>query len=750
VKFLALNLPLSLLIIIGTSISSLANAELVDNKITNKPQWGQCSVQKLQSSPYQAAAITKTPYPDAVYLEADTGSIKAEGISRLQGNVIIQQNTTQFNTNSASFDRANNLVIAKGNVILRTSGVKFKSNAVKYNLKNHNGTIQQAEYEVGSGENKTQGRSQKIDLINQDEIKLQEATFSSCPVVNPSWQIQSSEITINNKTETGTAKDVTFNIKGVPVFYLPKFNFSLNNNRKSGFLTPAVRLQSNAGIFLPYYFNLAPNYDATITTSINQRQGLKFDTEFRYLTEKHQGTFLYDFIPQDKSFENKYRDYFKLEHHTTLSKNTKINLMAEGVSDEDYFDDLSDSLATSSRSSLQRRLEIIHTNKPWLMSAAVEDYQIINADNTPYSRLPEFKLGYHPKTKPKSLKLGADFELVNFHKSNSVTGTRLDAKVTASKKWGNDAWFVKPSVSVQSTLYSLTNTIDDHTLSRALPTFTLDTGLFFDRKFTSMKTGKKYTQTLEPRLFYSFTPFKNQSDFPIFDTARTNFSATTQLFSENRFTGKDRIADTNQLTFAVSSRIQDRTTGTELFSASIGQVFNFSDRKVTLPGETVSAGTRSDLVLELKGRINENFRVTSTLLFNYEKKHLSNYELRLNYQDDKKRIANISYRKLNKELNNSALTQLTLSGALPINDNWSLVGSTEHDIENKRNLETLIGLEYQDCCWKTRLVAKRYLTSDNRSYETPIFIEFELKGLGSLGTNARQELKDKIYGYDDY
>ena len=755
-KFSASNISLLFLIFVG-SIS--VYADLTDKK----SQWGQCTVHQSQPLPYQQTPITEKPFPDAIYLEADSGIVRAEGISRLQGNVIIQQNDMQFNTDSASFDRRNNLVIANGNVILSTSNLKFKSNSIKYNLDKNSGTIQQAEYVIGPKEsslnsssanksvsNSAQGKSQEIKLINKDELKLSQATFSSCPAPNPSWYLQSSEIKLNNKTEVGSAKNVTFNVKGVPVFYFPKFSFPLNNKRKSGFLSPSLRLQSNVGISLPYYFNLAPNYDATVTTSILQRQGLKFDTEFRYLTSRHKGTIEYEFIPEDKSFNNKFRDYFNIEHHTTLSENTKLNLVAEGVSDVDYFDDLSDSLETSSRSSLKRRLEVVYKKRPWSMSAAVEDYQIIDATNTPYSRLPEFKLGFNPKADIKALKFTTNVELVNFDKSNSVTGTRLDAKLTTSKKWGNDAWFIKPSFSLQSTLYSLQHNIGDSSLNRTLPTFTLDTGLFFDRSIASPKTGKHYTQTLEPRLFYSFTPFKNQSNFPVFDTAKTNFSATNQLFSENRFTGKDRIADTNQLTFAVSSRIQDRKNGKELFSASIGQVYNFSDRKVTLPGETIATGTRSDLVLELRGRINDNFRVASTLLWNHEEKKLSNYELRLNYQDEKRRIANVSYRKLNADLNNTALTQLALSGALPLNDKWSFVGSTEHDIENRRNLETLVGLEYQDCCWKARLVAKRYLTSDNVSYETPIFIEFELKGLGNLGTNARQELKDKIYGYDDY
>jgi len=729
----------------------------VDTAKEKPTDWGRCSaLQHSHNTPKQYSVATQQPYPDAIYLEADTGIIRPEANSTLQGNIIIQKNGILFNADRASFDRSTHIVTASGNVILIAPELEFKTQSIQYNLKDHTGTVKQAEYKVGKLD--ARGESQEIELISQDEIKLKQATFTSCPTPNPSWHIKSSEININKKTQHGSAKNVTFNIKGVPVFYFPKFSFPLNNNRKSGFLTPSARIQSNTGISLPYYFNLAPNYDATVTTTFNERQGLMFDTDFRYLTPIHKGIFEYDFIPEDKSFDdtdgNKYRDYFKLDHHTALSENTKINLNAEGVSDKDYFDDLSDSLEASSRSSLQRRLEITHINKPWALSAAVEDYQILDTDDSPYSRLPELKLSYKPKTAPKELKVGMDIELVNFDKSNDVTGTRLDAKVSVSKKWGNDAWYIKPTLSLQSTLYTLNNNIGESTLNRTLPTFTLDSGLFFDRDITiHRKSGNKhYTQTLEPRLFYSYTPFKDQSSFPVFDTARTNYSASTQLFSENRFTGKDRIADTNRLTFVVSSRLQDRENGKELFKASIGQVFNFSDRKVTLPGGTIQTGKQSDLVLEFSGRINDNFRVTTSALWNLDKKQITNTELRLNYQDDKRRIANISFRKLNTELNttDSESSQLTLSGALPLNDKWSFVGSIERDLESKRNLESLVGFEYQDCCWKTRIVAKRYLSSDNVNYETPIFIEFELKGIGGLGNSARRELKDKIYGYDDY
>lgn len=735
---------LSILIVILTT--NLDAKESASSK-----QWGQCTNQERPlNSTY--SDLSDNLYPDAIYLEANSGIINRNAVSTLQGKVIIKKNDILFKANNASFNKKNSLVTADGDVILKTNNLEFKSQSIRYNLKDNTGTVKQTEYKVGS--QNAHGNSKQVKLINKDELELNQATFSTCPARNPSWYIKSSKIKLNNKAQLGTAKDITFNVGGLPIFYFPSFSFPLNNNRKSGFLSPSLRVQSDKRISLPYYLNLAPNYDATITTSIHERQGLEIDTEFRYLTQQHQGVLKYDFIPKDKSFNNKRRDYFNVEHHTTISKETTINLKAEGVSDNNYFNDLSNSLENSSRSSLQRRLEIIHKVPSWEVSAAVEDYQILDTKNSPYAKLPEIKLSYKPKTSPKALKLTADLEFINFEKENATTGFRSDFKISASKKWGTDAWYIKPTLSIESTLYSLKNTIGDSTLSRTLPTFTLDSGMYFDREITLQKRkGKrKYTQTLEPRFYYSYTPFKDQSNFPIFDTARTDFSATTQLFSENRFTGKDRIGDTNQVTFAVSSRLQDREDGKELLRASIGQVINFSNRKVTLPNSSSQLGRRSDLVLELSGRLNENFRISSTILWNHKEKHTSNYELRLNYQDEKKRIANISYRKLNTEFNqdDNKLSQFTISTALPINDKWSFVGSYERDIENKRNLETLIGLEYQDCCWKTRIVAKRYLSSDNVNYENPIFLEFELKGLGSLGSGAKREIKEKIYGYEDY
>jgi LPS-assembly protein len=708
--------------------------------------WGVCPAANVpETTANSAGYITRQPFPDAVYLEADKGILRKQGISELQGNVIIQQNQTRFNANTARFDRRSNEIDARGNVRLTTPTLKLKSDRVQYNLDKQSGSISHSGYQLNTpGAEGAHGNSQKIELDNKDHLTLYNANFTTCPAPVNSWHLSSSKIELDNKTQIGTAKHVKLNVGNIPVFYYPWFRFPLNNQRLSGFLTPNIRLQSNAGISVPYYFNLAPNYDATLTVSRFADRGFQFEGEFRYLTEIHQGKLNYEITPKDSSHDNKKRDYFNIRHHTRLNDKTQLNLKAEGVSDKDYFDDQSISLETSSISSLQRRLEIVHKNTPWEFSAALEDYQVLDTSNAPYSKLPELALRYQPDRLPNKLNIQINAESTYFDRDKSTTGSRFDVGFRADKKWGNDAWYIKPSFALNHSTYSLnrlSSDTGDSALSRTLPTLTLDSGLFFDR---DIKNGK-YTQTLEPRLFYTYTPFKDQSAFPVFDTARTDFATSNQLFAENRFSGKDRIADTNQLTFAVTTRIQDRQYGKELFKASIGQIINFSDRRVTLPGGIVQTRSNSELVLELAGRINDNFRVNATTLYNPETSRPSRSELRLNYHDDKRRIANLSYRELDGELR-----QLSGSGFVPINKQWSLVGSFDQDLKKQRNLETLAGVEYQDCCWKTRLVVKRYLTADNETYDTPVFLEFELKGLGNLGSGARRQLQEKIYGYDDF
>ena len=721
--------------IINYKIGLLSGLSLLALQVQAESQFPVCAI----PSSSHINQATNHPAKDAVYLEADTGLINRSGVSSLVGNVIIQQNDLIINAGSASFGGTDNRVIADEKVVLSSKNIQLKSDSINYQTHSQSGELKNVHYQL---KNSTiNGRSRHVIQKNANQLELKDATYTSCPTSIDSWHLAANNIKLDQDKQIGSAKNVTLKIANTPVFYFPWLSFSLDNQRKSGFLTPTISLSEQSGttIATPYYFNLSPNYDATITPSYLSKRGLKVDNEFRYLSKHHQGIWEYEILPRDRVSNNKQRDYFKINHSSKISDSVRLNIKTEGVSDKEYFNDFGKSLSDASTSALERRIEIVKVGRNWRVSAASIDYQTLDSTDSSYSKLPEIKFNYTPKILPDQINISLDTELSNFDKDDGPTGVRLDVNINASKKFGTDAWYFKPSVGLRHTYYNLKDNPTGNQQSRTLPTLSLDAGLFFDR---SLADGK-LTQTLEPRLFYTYTPFRDQNDIPVFDTAKTDFSTSTQLFSKNRYTGKDRIGDSNQLTVAVSSRLQNRKTGKELLQVSAGQIFHFADRKVTLPGETIQTNAQSEFAFELSGKVNDNVRLSTSSFWDPKTQKWTATETRLNYKDDKNRIANLSYRSLNDELK-----QTSASVAFPISKELSIIGRIDHDLKNNRNLETLAGIEYQNCCIKTRLVGRKYLTSDNSTYDDAIFLQFELKGLGNLGHKANTLLEDKIYGYE--
>ena len=694
-----------------------------------------CVPPKAQSS---GKTITDAPHPDAVYLEADSGVISRQGTSELDGSVIIQRNQQLLNADKASYDRRTNQVRATGNVTLNSGDTDFSSDKIDYNLAKQQGTIENAKYQVRGSH--TNGQSKTITQKNADELELKQATYTTCPAPDPSWHLASGSIKLNNKTQTGRAENVTLRVGNVPLFYFPWLSFSLNDQRKSGFLSPKAGVSDQSGyeLTLPYYFNIAPNYDATLSVATLSERGWKLDGEFRFITEKSKGSVEYQVLPSDDKYDDEWRDYFKIGYEHKFGSRSKLTFKAEGVSDDEYFNDLSDSLVSSTTSALEREIRYSIDGTNWDFSLSALDYQVLDASYQPYAKLPEAKFSYQSPHKYNKTDFSLDAEATYFEGSVDPTGLRIDVGLKATKRFGNDAWYVKPTAEYRLTQYNLQDNPGGNTLDRALPTFSLDSGLFFER---ILKNGFK--QTLEPRLFYTYTPYTDQSDIPIFDTAITDFSTTTQLFETNRFTGKDRIGDTNQLTLALTTRLQNPKTGQEFLEASAGQIFYFDDRKVTLPGESALTSRNSAVAFELSGRLNDQTRLSTTWLWDPDEDDWSSKEARINYQDDKQRIVNFSYQHLDGEV-----SEVDSSFSLPLNQKWSMVGRADYDMFNNRSLELLAGFEYKDCCWGTRVVARRYLTSDNITYDDALYFELELKGLGSIGNSARSILQEKTYGYE--
>lgn len=691
-----------------------------------------------------ANTITDSPSLDAVYVAADNGSINRQGISELDGAVIIQRNNQRLNANQATFNNKKNQVTAKGNVLLSTETTTFQSDSIDYNIANQSGVINNAKYQVKGSH--TNGSSSKISQKNKDELELENATYTTCPAPDPSWHISSSNINLNQATGVGTAENLSLKVGNVPIFYFPWISFPLSNpftgqtQRKSGFLVPEVGVSDQSGyeITIPYYLNIAPNYDATFYITPLSERGVRINSIARFMTQKSRGELDYSFIPNDRASNDEWRDYFKFTYQRNMGHRRTLTIKSEGVSDDEYLDDLSDSLSISSTSALERTIRYDVGSANWDFSIAALDYQVLDANSQPYAKLPELTFNYQSPHKYNGLDLTLDAQATYFEGSADPTGLRLDVGLNASKRFGNDAWYFKPSLSYQATHYSLQNNGTDNSLYRGLPTITLDSGVFFERDLNG-----QLKQSLEPRLFYTYTPFEDQSSIPIFDSARTDFSTSNQLFEANRFTGKDRIADANQLTLALTSRVQNTRTGDELFKASVGQIFYFDDRKVTLPGDNVLTDKSSEFAFEVSTKLNKNTKFSTTAFWDPNTSKWASNEARINYADDNNKILNLNYQHIYGEV-----SELDTSFSLPINEKWGLVGKLDYDLSNDRVLEQLAGIEYKDCCLTSRLVARRYLTTDNTSYDDAVFFEFNLKGLGGISTGVNTILKENIYGYE--
>ena len=553
-----------------------------------------------------------------------------------------------------------------------------------------------------------------------------------------SWSLKAEDIKLDRSTEQGTARQVTLNLRDRPLLYLPYFSFPLTDQRKSGFLIPNFGTDEKSGlrISLPYYWNLAPNYDLTLTTNMLSKRGLQVENEFRYLTELHHGVIQYDAVPSDQERNNELRYHFDIQHLSQLDAHNQLKLQAAGVSDKDYFDDLGSSLAASTIVNLERTLSYTSQHTEWDFSALAQSYQILDNSAENYARLPQLQFTWTPTVTSPLPSLSASSEYTYFSRSQGDNGHRLATQITLKQRFENAAAYLEPKLKFQQTYYQLEQA-SHQSIQRNLPTLAMDAGLFFERE---VQAGKRL-QTLEPRIYYTYTPFREQGNIPVFDSSERSLSYS-QLFNDNDFTGKDRIADNNRLSTSITTRLQELDKGREIFRASLGQMYYFADRQVRLPDEAAKTGSRSELVMEMAGELNDATRISGTAFADVKNKEISAGQVRINYQDQKERILNLGYSQRKGEYESAQIAFAT-----PVTQQWTLVGAHEQDLKNDRSLETLAGLEYQSCCWKSRLAARKYLLSDNATYDDALFVELELKGLGSFGSGTRNLMENRIYGY---
>jgi len=682
------------------------------------------------------------------HISADEAKIDSENLTTFTGNVKAVQSNKQLTADNVTYDRRTEEFEATGNVIFTTGVLQFQGDSASVNLLTNQGLIKNTKYFTGTVNGR--GSATQIVLENKDRLVLEDASYTTCPPEAEAWKLSADKITLDNSTRQGTANSMVLEVSDIPIFYLPYIRFPIGEERMSGFLFPGFGVSSKHGteINIPYYWNIAPAMDATITPHIMTDRGLMLETEFRYLVASGHGDIEMDYLPNDDVYKAD-RQKFTWNHIDAPVAGWSMLADYNYVSDIDYLDDFTGSLSTTSVTHLNRKGEANYNSNYFLFSGVLQDHQNISGEE-PYKRVPQLRFNTRFSKDEQYFHYDLTSEMVSFdHKDQSkVTGERLKLSPFLSYDVHNDAGFFIPKLSAHHIQYNLDNVAvsQPQTPNVTIPMFSLDTGLFFERN--TEIAGVPMLHTIEPRLFYLYVPYKDQSNLPVFDTALTTFSQSL-LFSENRFSGNDRIGDANQLTTALTTRFYRKSDGTELFSATLGQIIYFRDRTVTLPGETVETDDRSSYLGAINFNPHRNWRLKGDIQWEPETDHTEVGNARIQYLYDKGRIVNMDYRFRRNELRSQGL-----SLAWRINPRWQVFAGHLYDLENEHGLEDFLGVRYDSCCWGMRIVGKKQfdtLVGTEPRFENAVYLEFELKGLSSLGSRKDIDtaLKNGILGYSE-
>lgn len=711
-----------------------------------------------------------------VFIEADLmkgyprQEIEAIGKAKLQrGDQVISAEHMKY------FPATKDTVIESKVRLERENDVLDGTN-LRLNLESLIGELGQPSYYLKEGGGR--GSGSLFLFEGEDHYRLKKGSYTTCPIENNDWFIRAEDLEIDQEKEIGTARHVTVAFKDVPFLYLPWMNFSFSGKRKTGFLAPVMgnTARSGAEVSLPFYWNIAPNYDATITPRAMSKRGIMFENEFRYMGETLGGQALLDILPDDL-ITNKTRYGVFLKHAQYLGSGWSGNVDYSLVSDRDFFRDLGTNINLTSRTNLLQQVTTSYNsslgrNNAINFTALVQSFQTLqdprNIITPPFKRLPQFSL-----TASQRDVYGLDFDFTsiwtNFffetqrlpdgQQLKLADGLRLVLYPSVSMPLQTAFGYVKPKVSLHHTRYDLNEPVSangDANLTRTVPLFSLDSGVVFERDTTFRK--ESFVQTLEPRIYYLYVPFRNQDDriFPNFESAEMDFSFA-QIFTENRFSGHDRINDANEITLALTSRLIESTTGNERLRLAVGQRIRFHERDVVLSTQQTTSN-KSDFIAAISGRITPVITTDTSVQLDQSGFRTEKIRTGVSYHPEPGKIINLGYRytrgvpgvvqssNLLFPVPGAGLEQVDASTQWPFLKNWQGMASVNYSLKDDKLLAGLVGIEYNACCWTLRMVLNRFITATERT-STAFFVQLELNGLMRIGNNPLRVLRQGIPGY---
>lgn len=601
------------------------------------------------------------------------------------------------------------------------------------------------------------GDAERIEFKGENRIGMTQATYSTCKPGQRDWYLKTGEMDLDYDNNAGDARNASLWFKDVPIFYTPVAWFPLNQQRRSGVLMPSFSSSTRNGldVSLPYYWNIAPNYDATLYPRYLSKRGLQLGVEARYMGLHHNGETRAEYLPDDAD-AGRERFAYSIRHQQNFGQGVTGALNLNGVSDDHYWEDLSSRLLQTSQTQLPRQAVLGYAPSPWLQtSVQVLRYQTLQPDAQnpvarPYFLEPQINLlGYRPNILKTDLSLVGQYtRFTHDDRASKDTGERFVLYPQVSLPIVHPAFQITPKLGLHMTSYRLDRAQVNRGLSteasRVVPTFSLDSTVVFEREGKLL--GQPYIQTLEPRLYYVYIPYRDQSRIPVFDTGLSDFNFA-QMFSENRYSGYDRVNDANQLTAAVTTRLLDGETGAERFKAMLGQRYYFERQRVAIPGETARQNTFSNLVAAASGLVAPKTFGELAWEYNYKDRVNERLAAGVRFQPDYGRVLSASYRYTRDPLTGKGIVdQVDFAGQWPLASNWHAVGRYNYSLRDKGLLEAIGGFEYNAGCWAVRVVGQRLAAITGKPNDT-LFLQLELNDFGSIGSNPLGLLRRSIPGY---
>jgi LPS-assembly protein len=692
------------------------------------------AIAQAPACPGPALAVALPEQPDRlaapIYLEARHFTATADQPAQAHGGVRLERADQRLETEVLQYDPVSETLTLPVPLLYRDARIILDAERGEYGFNEESGTFSSVEYQfVGAT---AHGRADEVRVEHRIRSYLVNPEFTTCPGDDPEWLLSAGEVEFHHDKGIGIARHAKLEFMDIPILYAPWFSFPIDDRRKSGFLYPVASIANDNGVEvgIPYYWNIAPNQDATLTPRYFSDRGLMLTGEYRLLTHHTRGLLDFDYLANDKN-TNTLRYQYRVNHVARFNRQWRSRVAVQRVSDDQYFQDFGISLAETARQFLRSSAGISGAGRYWTFSLFADDFQVIDESvserREPYRRMPRVLFEIDRPLGARGLEFSLESEAVYFDRPVGVTGARFDLYPRIG--WNLDRYwgFIRAGAGYRYTAYSLDRQglPGDQSPDRGTSIVSLDSGLLFERE-----QGNGWVQTLEPRIFYLHVPYEEQSELPDFDTSKFTFGYS-QLFHTNQFTSADRQSNANQVTLAVATRSMNPGTGRERWSLGLGQIFYFDELRVSLNSKPPDASDASPFIGEFNWFPSSRFSGRVAAQWNWDSREIDVWALGMDY-----RSGNLGRFGLEYRFRRDRLDQFDIRYLWPINERWTVLSRLKYSLDDRDLLEAQAGLEYESCCWGVRLIGRRYLRNRDGDARDAIYLELRLKGLGDFGRKS--------------